>query len=311
MKLGIRQLEVFRIFARTHSVTETARALNVSQPAVSQTLKEMEGQFGFPLSVRFGSRTRLTDEARALLPDIERLLAQISSLKGRAEELRDSRAGSLAIASVPTLFADLLPKALASFLREYEKVELQAECHVAAEVLRQIRQDMADIGFAFLPVDEVGVAVQPLMKMAVVCVVPAGHRLATRSRITPDDLLTETVIIQGAHTPPGFVLRDRLERDLSRLRIINTNQSTAALNMARQGVGIALVHPLTLSGADARRGVVVINFEPRIELVLGLIYARQKPVSRLVLHFERHFRAVIVNFCAEAKATGIECEMMI
>lgn len=310
MKLGVRQLEVIRIFARTHSVTETARVLNVSQPAVSQTLREAEMQLGFPIAVRFGNRTRLTDEARALMPDIERILAQFSSLKGRAEELRDSRAGSLSIASVPTLFIALLPRAVASFLREHRRVQLQVGSHTAAKVLQQIRQDTADIGLAFMPIDEIGVAVQPVLRMAVVCAVPVGHALAGHDCIRPADLIDEVIVVQNAHGPPGLVLRERLEHDFSRMRVVGTNQSSAALSMACEGIGIALVHPLTLSGPP-RSEVVTIRFEPKIELTLGLVYARQKPVSRIMLHFERHLRASLREFCDTATARGLDCEMLI
>ena len=115
MNLGRRQLETFRLFARTQSVTETARLMRVSQPAVSQTLKELETQFGFSLFVRSNGRTRLTLEANNVLPDVERLFAQMATLRGKAEELKDMRAGALSIASVPSFTARILPTALQAF----------------------------------------------------------------------------------------------------------------------------------------------------------------------------------------------------
>jgi DNA-binding transcriptional LysR family regulator len=90
MNISIRQMETFRLFAQTRSVTETARILRISQPAISQTLKEVEAQLGFALSVRISGRTRLTDEAMLLLPQIEQVLMQMTALRNQAAELRAS-----------------------------------------------------------------------------------------------------------------------------------------------------------------------------------------------------------------------------
>jgi DNA-binding transcriptional LysR family regulator len=310
MNLRLRQLEAFRLFARTQNVTETARLLHISQPAVSQMLKEVEEQVGFALFNRAAGRTRLTPEALSLLPDVERLLAQMSSLRGRAAELRDTKGGSLSIVSVPTLFAELLPEALKTFRAEHDKVRLRVESYTANEVVRQIRQDTADVGFAFLPVDEIGVAVQPIMQMQVVCAVAKHHPLADKERITPRDLDHELVIVQGAQTPPGLVLHESLENEAAGMRILDTNQSIPALHMVRHGIGVALIHPLTLS-QDVADEVVPIAFEPTISLTLGMIYSRQRAVPRVVIRFEKHLRASLHAFCEEMSDRGLVCEALI
>ncbi|MGC3964657.1 MAG: LysR family transcriptional regulator [Rhodocyclaceae bacterium] len=310
MNLRWRQLEAFRLFARTQNVTETARLLHISQPAVSQMLKEVEEQVGFPLFNRSAGRTRLTSEALSLLPDVERLMAQMASLRGRAAELRDTQSGSLSIASVPTLFAELLPVALSTFRAEHDKVRLRVESYTASEVVRQIRQDTADVGFAFLPVDEIGVAVQPIMQMRVVCAMAKGHPLAGRTVVTPRDLDHELVIVQGAQTPPGMVLHESLQGEAAGMRLLDTNQSIPALHMVRHGIGVALVHPLTLS-QDVAGELVPVPFEPEITLTLGMIYSRQRAVPRVVIRFEKHLRASLHAFCADMTARGLVCEALI
>lgn len=117
MHATLRQLETLRAFLLTRSVTETARMTHVSQPAVSQTLKDLEVQFGFAIYSRVGNRVVLTSEVLQVMPEIERLLMTFSNLQGRVMELRDSRAGSLSIVSGPTPSIDLLPRAIASTWR--------------------------------------------------------------------------------------------------------------------------------------------------------------------------------------------------
>ncbi|PYE22597.1 LysR family transcriptional regulator [Rhizobium sp. PP-CC-3A-592] len=310
MNLGFRQLETFRLFARTQSVTETARLLRISQPAVSQTLKELEAQFGFSLFVRSNGRTRLTVEANSVLPDVERLFAQMTSLKGKAAEMKDARSGSLAIASVPSFTARILPTALNVFRAERTQVRLRLEVYTAADVVRQVRQEYCDIGFAFLPFDEAGVAVQPLMRMSMVCLVPRGHPLSSRTVITAADLENETVIAHGAQTTPGFVLRESLQSEAGDLQVISTNQSIASLHMVQCGMGIAFAHPLVLP-FDPQGLVVPIAYERAVPLTFAMLYSRNRPVSRLVVQFEAILRKMIAAFCRENTEKGLNCELLI
>lgn len=310
MNLGLRQLETFRLFARTQSVTETARLMRVSQPAVSQTLKELESQFGFSLFVRSNGRTRLTIEANNVLPDVERLFAQMATLRGKAEELKDMRAGALSIASVPSFTARILPTALQAFRAERSQVKLRLEVFTASDVVRQIRQEYCDIGFAFMPLDEAGVAVQPLLRMSMVCLLPATHRLASKSVITASDLQHETIIVHGAQTTPGFVLRESLRSEVESFQILTTNQSIASLHMVQCGMGIAFAHPLVLP-SDPLGQVAAIPYERDVPLTFAMLYSRNRPVSRLVMQFEATLRRSIAGFCDELTARGLSCETLI
>ncbi len=310
MNISFRQLETFRLFARTQSVTETARLLRVSQPAVSQTLKDLEGQFGFALFVRSNGRTRLTTEANNVLPDVERMFAQMASLKGKAAELRDTQAGSLSIASVPSFTTDLLPKALKAFRVERPNVAVRLEIHGAADVVRQVRQEYCDIGFAFLPFDEAGVAVQPLIRMSMICLVPADHRLASKPMISAADLAGETIIAHGAQTTPGFLLREGLRSDVGQFTMLTTNQSMASMHLVQHGMGIAFSHPLILP-FDHRGVVAAIPYEQKVPLTFAMIYSRNRPVPRLILRFEAILREIMLAYCNDMVAKGLDLEPQI
>lgn len=310
MNLSFRQLETFRLFARTQSVTETARLLRISQPAVSQTLKDLEAQFGFALFIRSNGRTRLTTEASSVLPDVERMFAQMASLKGKAAELRDTQAGSLSIASVPSFTGDLLPKALRAFRQERPNVSIRLEVHSASDVVRQVRQEYCDVGFAFLPFDEAGVAIQPIMRMSMICLVPKEHPLSEKSVITAADLSGETIIAHGAQTTPGFLLREGLRSDVSQFQMLTTNQSMASIHLVQYGLGIAFTHPLILP-FDHRDAVVAMPYEQKVPLTFALVYSRNRPVPRIVVRFEAVLRKIITAHCWDMQAQGFDFETLI
>jgi hypothetical protein len=62
---------------------------------------------------------------------------------------------------------------------------------------------------------------------------------------------------------------------------------------------------------DALRNLVCVPLAPAIHQTLGMIYSRQRPVSRLVVRFEKHMRRSLRDFCASMVERGFECELLI
>ena len=292
MAFNLRQLEVFRLTMQTRNLPETARLLRVSQPAVSQTLKELEAQLLLTLFVRTGARISPTGEARALLPEIERLLTQYGVVDSRATELRDAGAGSLAIAATPNVAGCIMPEALAAFVQERPRVKVRLNAYVIQEVVRQVRQEGADLGFVYAPVDDPVVATEPILKARMVCILPPDHALADCAEISPAQLVGQKVVLVDPATTPGLLLREMLDRMAIRFDdVIETNLSYTAVNLVRHRAGILVTDPVILLSGMAD-GLVVRPLTPGLEITLTAIYSRQRPVPRLAVRFMTHVRLV-------------------
>lgn len=296
MPITLRQIEVFQLVMKTRNMTETARLLRVSQPAVSQTLKELEGQLGLSLFERSGNRISPTGEARMLLPDIERLLATAGSVESRAAELRDHGAGSLSIASTTNVAGVLLPPAVAAFTRQRPRVQLRLHAHVAREeVVRQVRQEGADLGLLYAPIDDTSLGVEPLMRARMVCVMAPSSPLAESSEVTPEQLRGVDVIVSSSTSTPGLLFRTRLDEVNIRLeRLVETNFSYAGLGLAQHGLGVFVTDPLVLLSGQMT-DLVVRPLKPELPLVLSVVYARQRPIPRLAIHFVTEMRGVLAS----------------
>jgi DNA-binding transcriptional LysR family regulator len=283
---------------QTRNLTEAARLLRVSQPAVSQTLKDLESQLGLALFVRSGSRISPTGEARMLLPDIERLLGQSVTVEGRASELRDAGAGSLSLASISNVAGVILPKVVAAFSHERPRVRLRVNAYVGREdVMRQVRQESADLGFVHAPIDDPGLAIEPIMQGRMVCVLPEHSPLAGLAAITPACLSNHAVILADATATPGMLLRGRLETLGIRLeRIMETNFSYTAIGLARQGLGIFITDPVILMSGLAE-GLTIRPFVPELPMTLAAVYSRHRPLPRLAVRFIAHMRPVLKAMC--------------
>lgn len=305
----LRNLEIFRIFALTQNVTETARLVRISQPAVSQILRDLEIVLGLTLFKRVGRTLQLTAEARAILPDISKLIAQMGALRNRVEDLRNTRAGTLSIASVPTMINGVIPNAVIQFTADRPDVRLRITSMTAADVAHQVRLENADVGFTFLPVNGTGLKLQPIVKTEMVCLMLRGHRLEHYPIITPELLRGETVMAQGPATPPGFVLRDTFAQGgISDLVVLEVNQSGAALPMVKKGMGVALAHPFVLPVDED--DVVAVPFEPHVELILALAFPKFATQSRLTTAFVSEFSVQIQEYVKNFSARGLKCEII-
>ena len=303
MATSLRHLNAFRLLMQTRNVTETARLLRVSQPAVSQTLKELEVEFGLKLFVRRAGRISPTAEARLLVPEADKLFLQLGMIDSRAAELRDARAGSLSVSSIPAIAGSVLPRAFASFRAERPHIKVSMDAFDKGEVVRRVRTEEADLGLIYGPADDPDVVDEPLAETSMVCVLPHAHPLSAEPAISLRQLFHQTVIVHPS-TSPSLVLNERLQLHGPRFEAtLETNFSFGAIELVKQGVGIYITEPVVLLSAAAA-GLPVRPFEPRVPLLLAAVYARRRAVPRVLMRFMATFRDTLGQFAPEIKATG-------
>lgn len=284
MRPNLRHLEIFRLFSRVMNVTETARLLRIAQPSVSQALRELEAQLGLDLVVRGQGPLKLTADARALLESIDGVLDNMHGLQERAARLRGDHDRRVSIATVLPLSAEILPGAIERLRAAAPDAHVRLEAFPSREVAQRVADRVADIGFTFLPVDNPDVVARPLMRTAMVCVLPPGHRLARSALVTPDDLAEDTVITFGAQVRQEFDVRLAFGNPENDARFITTNQSVVSLDLVRRGLGVAVMLPFALT--QPRLGELsLVPFRPEIRRVLAAVYLRRQltPLTRALL----------------------------
>jgi DNA-binding transcriptional LysR family regulator len=282
---SLRQLELFRLMMRTRNVTATARLLRISQPSASQSLRDLEENFGLELFARSGGRLRPTAEAMALLPTVERLFSHHGLLDGQVAELRDAQAGSLAIATIPTLTGWLMPSAISRFRQERPKVRFILNCLDAAETVQAVRREDADLGIVYAPIDDPAVAAEPVFHTRMVCVMRPDHPLASRDFVDLGTVAGHTPIVLHGAIPPGTLLTESIRRSRVPFEVaLETNLSFAAATFVREGMGVFITDPLILL-SRLGEGLVARPLEPAIPLTLALVFSRQRPLPRIVVRF--------------------------
>lgn len=179
MALNHRELAAFLAVARAGGVGAAAKSLALTQPAITRSLKRLERQLGVALFVRHSTGMEMTPFGRTLIPyaetlesETERVLEEISVLNGAA-------AGLARVGIVPSVAANLLPKATERMLAASPGVQvrvIEATGNQLVSALIRGEIDFAIVGLSRDPIEE-HVLVSPLMEDDVCIVARASHPL--------------------------------------------------------------------------------------------------------------------------------------
>lgn len=208
VSLSIDELRAFVVSADLGSVGRAARALGVTQSALSKRIKNLEATAGTPVLERTAAGVRPSAAGRSVLEDARRLLAHADALESRLLAHAQIEA-PVRLAVSPALADQVLPAAIAT--RDVSQGELPIELLVAnsPEVRRAVEEGRVDIGVAAADVGEdLGAGAQLLGEDELVVVMPSGDEWASLAAVPVEALVSRRLILRE----PSAHLRQLLER---------------------------------------------------------------------------------------------------
>ncbi|WP_102225303.1 LysR family transcriptional regulator [Acidimangrovimonas sediminis] len=289
MNLTVRQLETFREVMRCRSISEAARNLGRTQPAVSSMIMGLEAELGFRLFERTPGRFEETPEAIFFAEETEAILARIDRTRNSLRNLAAHEHGRIRIACHPAAAGIFLPGVLAQFLADKPEVEASLMMRSSTVIEDLIASQQFDVGFAETPAPRRSVR-QEDFEFDYLCAVPRSDPLAECSAITPEHLDDRPMATLFAEHPSfrrtqeAFAMRGCRIRRRFELR---TFQPGLRLVAARQCYMICdmvtaysyLQSPVT--GPD----VVFRRFAPGISSGLSILTPALRPVSLVAQAF--------------------------
>jgi len=287
--MDLRLIEIFDVVMRLRSVTEAARELGVSQPAVSFALKRLERDVGFALFRRESRHIVPTAEAHLLHSEAVRALAGFSELEDAAAGISAGQRGVLTIASSPGPGIAWLPEIVSRFRHERPATKVRLLTRSSDNVRSLVSSRAFDIGIAEPPFDRTNTVLKRY-RFRLQCVLPASHSLAARDTLTPDLLEGGDLIITPTSRTSYAAISRAFESNGTPFHpAIECEFFAVALNLVIDGAGIALVDPLSIAGTLRRIGntgaLVVRPFSPTCFYEVGLLKPTGGELNMLANHF--------------------------
>jgi len=191
------------------SVVRAAEASNMTQPAASKLLNEMEGLLGVKLFERHARGVEPTWYGQVLVRRARSALAEIGRARDEIASLRAGRMGQASIGTVVNPGTNLVPQAIAAVKREFPDIQISVEMDYSRPLVAKLLAGQLDIviGRILGPEGAEDLEFQPLADEPHSVIVRTGHPLARRRRIPHAELLDYGWIVP----PAASVLRARLD----------------------------------------------------------------------------------------------------
>ncbi|MCL4078453.1 selenium metabolism-associated LysR family transcriptional regulator [Coriobacteriia bacterium Es71-Z0120] len=243
--MNLQQLRTFVAVVEHGSFSEAARALGITQPAVTMQMQSLESELGVTLLDRRYRRVDLTEAGAALLPYARRVLEEIEEARTEIETMSGRVTGHLDIAASTTPGQYVLPRLLGSFLKQYPEVSVSLRVYDTAEVVERVEAGEAHIAMTGAEIPGARVVQEELGRDDLVMVCPPDHPVAAKRGLVMEDLTEESFVMREAGSGTRMVAEEEMKRhgvdphELDVVLELGTNE--AVLSAIEGGIGIGVV----------------------------------------------------------------------
>ena len=296
-KLKERHLEIFRIVMATHSLTAAARHLGVSQPSLSVAIKRLEDQLGVALFARISGRMVPTEEAQLILTEVERVHQQSEMLSDVVYAIARGKATTFRFGATPSIGMRLLPKAVRQLQLKGTAGTYYCDSLPQRDVRDYLLFGQGACVATIAMVEDPLIETAEIAKANLVCVVPAGHALASRASVTPVDLMGEPLISFAPATTHGLHIDETFRRwGVVRETSVFVHFVEAALSFVTEGIGITILDAFSAMDCTSS-GLVAIPIENSVTISAYVHSCRLRPRPVAADALIAELRAIAVDAC--------------
>ena len=246
MRITFRQLRAFVSAAQLNSFVDAARALHITQAALSNSVKELEETLGFRLLERTTRRVGLSPEGEQFLPHAIHALDALKRIEHCAVEVR-SRHRILKIATSRLVGWTLMTRIYRDFHLAHPTIRLTPVDVKIDDIRASVEQGDVDLAISTHSVIGEHVTATPLFQSRICVVCPQFHPLARRRRLGWEEIASEPLIFVG--NLPQLHLARQLGPGFRFAQVRQVDDTTAALSLVAAGMGLAIcpgfVKPVT------------------------------------------------------------------
>jgi len=283
----LRQLRTFAEVARRASFTGAAKALHLTQPAVSMQVRQLEDAAGLPLFEQVGRRVQLTGAGRELFGYATRVGELLREAEEAMTALKGIAGGELAIAVVSTAkyFA---PRLLAEFRSRHPEVRLRLAVSNREAVVRELAANDIDLAIMGRSPRGMDTEATAFARHPIAIIAAPGHALAGRKRVPLERLAGETFVIRergsGTRAAMEHVFAERGFRPRDVLEM-SSNETIKQAVMAGMGVAFLSMHTIGLELKAGRLVTLPVAGLP-VMRDWHIVHRRQKRLSPAASSFK-------------------------
>ena len=291
--LRLEWLRSFLAVAEAGGYSRAARALHMSQPAVSTHVKELEKSLGSPLLEKIGGKVRLTPSGVTAADEAREILDGVRRLRESASRSENEIGGTLAVGASTTPGNYILPDLLGRFEKAHPGVRTRLVVGNSAHVLSRLLKNEVDLGAVGIRPPSADFVVEPLGDDEIVVFVAADHPLArSKGAVAPADVARHRFLMRESDSATrrlsdGWFARHKVRPAVMELGCPETLKRSVAAGL---GVGVLSKFAVTTSGGESGFKILDVPGFP-IRRKLFLTWLRRKRLNRTMTSFVELVRA--------------------
>ncbi|HHF3017729.1 TPA: LysR family transcriptional regulator [Vibrio diabolicus] len=278
--MNLRQLEVFYAIMQAGTVSGAARLLHVSQPNVTRVLAHTEQQLSFALFERVKGRLIPTQEAKALLPEAEKVYQQLGQFRSLTNKVKQGTQ-HLRVGAPPVLAAHLLAPTVALLSKEHG-ISFELLTANRDELCSGLLKHELDVAIAFGEETPPAIMGHVLLKENLALIAPKSAAIPAEKVVILEELISHDLPIIGldSRDPLGLLLHQTLSaRDEHYQHAITVRSYSAAAELVKHQAGFAIVDPWTAKQYRQDDAVSVHALEPNMSFSVSILFAEHTPQS--------------------------------
>lgn len=293
--MNLRQISIFTRVAELGSMSETARQLFMTQPAVSQTIAELEDYLQMKLFDRLNRQLILTNSGEILYDYCKRILSLLEEAEHTMRDLATLKIGKLRLGASTTIGIYFLPKMVGDFKKRYGRITTQFTIDNTGVVEDMILNHDIDIGLVEGKAHSPDIKVDYLFDDELYLICSKNHHWVREKRLTiaPGDLAKEQLISREKGSGTREMVEETLTNQGLTMETTHILNNTEAIKKAvEEDMGISFVSKMALVDELKSGNLVKIDIEGiHITRTLSIIYHKDKYRSPLLDAFLEHINS--------------------
>jgi DNA-binding transcriptional LysR family regulator len=288
MNYSLNQLAIFLKIVQTKSITKTAEAMHLTQPAVSIQLKNFQSQFEIPLIEIINKRVYITEFGKDIAESAQNIMNEISVIDNRLTKYKGSLTGTLRMSSVST-GKYVLPYFVSDFLKENQNVDLSLDVSNKSMVLDLLEQNQSDFSLVSVLPKHIVLQKIELMPNSLYLIGAGNHS------IQPESLNKQALEkLPLIYREEGSATRVAMEKFIEKNRItvkkkIQLTSNEAVKQAVIAGIGFSVMPVIGLKNELERKQLQIIPIKGLpIKTSWNLVWHRKKKLSPVATAFKEY-----------------------
>jgi len=280
--LKLEQLSAFLEVAKHGSFTAAAQVMNLTQPAITHQIRELENRFQAALFERAGNRFCLTIAGRKLAEYARPLIEHEAQARTEMREFLQGWFQHVRIGTSMTLLINVLPAVLRQLKLDRPNLEITLKTGLTSSTLRLLSENQLDLGLCALPLEDSAFDTFPLLDDDLVAILP-GVLPHVPETVTPDFLSRVPIILGNKDSALRRSVTEWLARAGAGPKPTMEFDNVEAIKSAvGVGLGSSIVPGLSLSRDRSTANIAVRPIDPRVTRQTALVKLRGKHVTDAV-----------------------------